>query len=239
MAEVAERGGAKRRHAKHLPYSAGSGARDAGFARRRCERAVAEKEDEHRADEREQRRRDQDRLPWPARAARAQRMRHGRAERQHADEPAERSCRSTADPLHDHLHAERIDAGQTKTDGEAQRPRRRVLDARQRQGGVGRRAGDAADREDAAGTEAIGRSGRCEGERAGDEAELRRRDEPAERCAVDGEARHQAIRCTARAEPERSAEPLRQDHQRDRRALAARDGRQFNRIGQAPAPGRR
>ena len=165
-------------------------------------------------------------------------VRHRRAEREHADQPAERGRGPAADPLDDHLHAERIDAGQAEADREAQRPDRCVADARAATSAALAAAPiDAADREDAA----RARSGRrCRSLRTPSVPAMK----PSWVAAIsqpnaggaDRQARHQAVGGAARAEPEGGAEPLRQHDQRDRacawRARRSRSGAAVKRLRQ-------
>ena len=102
VAEVAERRGAERRQPEHLRRPSRGAApadRRPPRARGRGARTVAEERDQRAADERQRRGGEHHGLPGPGRAAARSAMRHRGAERQHADQPAERRGRPAADPL--------------------------------------------------------------------------------------------------------------------------------------------
>ena len=174
-------------------------------------RAVAEREDHPRRQQRQQRGHQQGRLPAPAGIERAHPVRQRGAQGQHADQPGERRARVLRHPAHHQLHAQRIDAGERQADGETPGQAIRQSLCEQREAGIGRCAEEGAHGEDAARREAVGETAEREAERAEDEAELHRDRQPPDVGRIERPRAHQVVARAVGGEPQRGAEELGDD----------------------------
>ena len=167
-------------------------------------------------------------------------MRHGRAQGQHAHQPTQCRCGFAAHALHQHLHAQRVDAGQAHAHDKAQAPEHPVIGHTPGDGGVRQRPQRAAHHKNARGLKAVGCTAEGKGQRACNETQLRGGQQPAKRSCAQLPGLHQAVGHPAGAEPQRGAQALRQNNDGHRQRGAGARGQTLSCLRvQGLAPGRR